>query len=205
MQDTHKFPDRLVCGILAMVPVTKPNRNQILFLDNHKLVKVIGMSKNKTIAVVPVEEHTSKSISVRSKQLTKCVIHVMEPNKCTATIAYNVNITTLNKQRILDNIGKVQYGFLNCIDLLKPEQRFNEDGTEKLENMSKGYQFFVRLVSEEKAKRSGMDDGAFILLQQVPRIFRDPYPYEHVDAFVKLTDNELQISSGVLKGTYRKL
>lgn len=205
MQDTHKFPDRLVRGILAMVPVTKPNRNQILFLDGHKLVKVVGISRNKTIVVVPIEEQYSNSIPVRSKQLTKCVMHVMEPNKCTATIAYDVNITALNKQRIFDNIGKVQYGFLNCIDLLKPEQRFNEDGTKKLENMSKGYRFFVRLVSEDKAKRSGMDDGAFILLQQVPRLFRDPYPYEHVDAFVKFTDNELQISSGVLKGTYRKI
>lgn len=206
MQDTRKFPDRLVRGILAMVPVTKPNRNQILFLDGHKLVKVVGVSRNKTITVVvPVEEHATKSFVVRSKQLTKCVMHVMEPNKCTATIAYDVNITALNKQRILDNIGKVQYGFLNCIDLLKPEQRFNEDGTEKLENMSKGYRFFVRLVSEEKAKRSGMDDGAFILLRQAPRLFREPYPYEHVDAFVKLADNELQISSGVLKGTYRKI
>ena len=96
MQDTRKFPDRLVHGILAMVPVTKPNRNQILFLDNHKLVKVVGMSRNKTITVVPVEEQTSKFISVRSKQLTKCVIHVMEPDKCTATIAYNVNIMHKN-------------------------------------------------------------------------------------------------------------
>ena len=205
MQDTRKFPDRLVRGILAIVSVTKPNRNQILFLDGHKLVKVVGMLRNKTIAVVPVEEQSLKSIPVRNNQLTKCVMHVMEPDKCTATIAYDVNITVLNKQRILDNIGKVQYGFLNCIDLLKPEQRFNEDGTEKLESMSKGYRFFVRLVSEEKAKKSGMDDGAFILLQQVPRLFREPYPYEHVDAFVKLTDNELQISSGVLKGTYQKI
>ena len=205
MQDTHKFPDRLVRGILAIVPVTKPNRNQILFLDNHKLVKVVGISRNKTITVVPIEEQSSKSIPVRSNQLTKCVMHVMEPDKCTATIAYDVNITALNKQRILDNIGKVQYGFLNCIDLLKPKQRFNEDGTEKLESMSKSYRFFVRLVSEEKAKKSGMNDGAFILLQQVQRLFREPYPYEYVDAFIKLSDNELRISSGVLKGTYRKI
>lgn len=205
MQDTRKFPDRLVRGILSLVQVTKPNRNQILFLDGNKLVKVVGISRNKTITVELVEGQSSKSIPVRSRQLTKCVMHVMEPDKCSATIAYDVNITALNKQRILDNIGKTQYGFLNCIDLLKPEQRFNEDGTEKLENMSRGYRFFVRLVSEEKAKKSGMDDGAFILLQQVPRLFREPYPYEHVDAFVKLTDNELQISNGVLKGTYRKI
>lgn len=201
MQQKRTFSDRLVRGILAMVPTTKPSRNQLLLHTKSKqLVKVLNV-KNKTITVETLDENPRKAI-VSLNQLQKCVMHVMEPKLCTCTVAYDVNMTKLNIQRILSNIGKQQFGFLNCIDLLPHATRFDENGNERMECRSRGYRFFIRLVSEEKAARCHFEEGTFMMMQRVNRIFREPYPYEQVDSFVSLNDDTLQISNGPLRGTY---
>ena len=118
--------------------------------------------------------------------------------------SYDINLTKMNKDIILANIGKTLFGWLNTADLLKPEQRYNADGSLNLQNCTKGYRQFIRISKTEldlNVLRTSFQTYRF-----VNQITRHPYNNEGVDSFVSLNKShtKMRIGSGALKGTWLK-
>lgn len=199
----RKFTDIFVKGLLHLTDIRQVSIKQQFFGPNNELLRAKSrVQKNGCVYVLNCE--TGKEFYIPVCKLKKVVMYVPLENEGGAIRAYDVNLTMLNKARILANIGKTEFGFINCVDTIKPEFRFNEDGTEKIEMCAKGYRRFIRLCSEKKITQRNYS-SAYIRMLQVKNVYRDPYPTEQVDAFVSLRNDELTISSGQLKGSYIKL
>lgn len=199
----RKFTDIFVKGLLHLTGTRQVSIKQQFFGPNYEVLRAKSrVQKNGCVQVLNCE--TGKEFYIPVRKLKKVVMYVPLENEGGAIRAYDVNLTVLNKDRIISNVGKNEFGFLNCIDTIKPEFRFNEDGTEKVEMCAKGYRRFIRLCSEEKIAQRNYS-SSYIRMLQVKQVYRDPYPTEQVDAFVSLRNDELTISSGQLKGSYIKL
>lgn len=203
LQQKRKFTNIFVKGLLYLTDIRQVSIKQQFFGPNNEVLRAKSrVQKNGWVKVLNCK--TGKEFYIPVRKLKKVVMYVPLDDEGGAIRAYDVNLTILNKNRILANIGKPEFGFLNCVDTINPESRFNEDGTEKIEMCAKGYRRFVRLCSEEKITQHNYS-LSYIKMLQVKQIHRDPYPIEQVDAFVSLRNNELIISSGQLKGSYIKV
>lgn len=203
MLQERKFTDVFVKGLLHLTGTRQVSIRQQFFGPNNEILRVKSrVQKNGCVHVLNCE--TGKEFYIPVRKLKKVVMYVSLENEGGAIRAYDVNLTRLNKDRILANIGKYDFGFLNCVDTIKPEFRFNKDGSEKIEMWAKGYRRFIRLCSEEKIAQRNYS-SSYIRMLQVKQVYRNPYPAEQIDAFVSLKNDELIISSGQLKGSYIKL
>ena len=133
----RKFTDIFVKGLLYLTSTRQVSIKQQFFGPNNEVLRVKArVQKNGCVQVINCE--TGKEFYIPVRKLKKVVMYVPLENEGGAIRSYDVNLTLLNKDRIIANIGKMEFGFLNCVDTIKPEFRFNEDGTEKIGMCAKG-------------------------------------------------------------------
>lgn len=204
-QTNKKFPTYSVKGIVDLVNIgSKPLIGQYVFLIDKSKKTVVCINKvvdkYKTLVY---NFATNRTITVQNSKLYKSVMYVLDTNTGIYN-SYDINLTKMNKDIILANVGKTLFGWLNTADLLKPEQRYNADGSLNLQNCTKGYRQFIRISKTEldlNVLRTSFQTYRF-----VNQITRQPYNNEGVDSFVSLNKShtKMRIGSGALKGTWLK-
>lgn len=198
----HVFDTTFVKGIVELVRPNSLKKNQEVFfiVDNKASVILVKnvISKSTFIA----ENLDTKKVSTYKldNKIRKPILIVQDNTGFEQDI--DINLTPFNAERIYSNVHKEDCGFINVIDLLSSDLRFNSDGTINHKYIGKGYKRFIRLVSESKLLSFKYTNTRF---KKVKNIFREPDFADNCDVFFKLENDILTISSGELKGMWKKL